>query len=189
LLEQTVGLEIEETYPKVKAVLTTNGSKILSETAPNQILLKQGSLWGVSPKTAKKIITVNLEKVNEGTYIKVSSKLASDWKNITLIGCAFAVVLVGLCVWMATDLAGFVVTRQTSFWSWLIEAGGNVDLAAAHAFINLTWGLAGFLSVIILLEGAIVVYAHSKIDTFAADALKQLSYYSIFLPHASQYAA
>jgi hypothetical protein len=76
---------------------------------------------------------------------------------------------------MAIDLSAFMVTRVPSFWSWLVTVGSNVDLVAAQVFVNLTWGLAVFLSVIILLEGAIVVYVRSKIDTFTQDALNQLS--------------
>ena len=37
-------------------------------------------------------------------------------------------------------------------------------MQAGQAFVNLAWGLAVFLSVIILLEIVIVVYVHSKID-------------------------
>jgi hypothetical protein len=101
--------------------------------------------------------------------------LASDWKNITLIGCVLAFVLVGLCVWLATDLSAFIVTREPSFWSWLVTAGSNLDVTVAHAFVNLTWGLTFFLSVIILLEAAIVGYAHSKIDLFTQEALTRLN--------------
>ena len=175
LLERAVGLKIEEAIPKLKAALTASGCKVVSETLPNQILLKQGSLWGISPKTAKKTITVNLEQADEGTRVKISSKLASDWKNITLIGCALAFVLAGVCVWMATDLSTFMATHVPSFWSWLVTVGSNVDLVAAQAFVNLTWGLAAFLSVIILLEAVIVVYVSSKIDSFAKDTLNQLN--------------
>jgi len=175
LLEQTVNLKIEDAYPKLKAALVEKGCKVISEEPPRQICFKQGSLWGISPKTAKKTITVNFESVDDGTKINCSSKLASDWKNITLIGCALAFVLVGLCMWMTTDLSSFLVTREPGFWSWLVMVGGNVDLMAAQAFVNLTWGLAIFLSVIILLEVAIVVYVRSKIDAFTEYALNQLS--------------
>ena len=175
MLERTVSLKIEEAYPKLKVALVEKGCKVTSEELPKQICFKQGSLWGISPKTAKKNIIVNLEPVSDGTRVKCSSKLASDWKNITLIGCALASALVALCVWMAIDLSAFMVTRVPSFWSWLVTVGSNVDLVAAQVFVNLTWGLAVFLSVIILLEGAIVVYVRSKIDTFTQDALNQLS--------------
>ena len=175
MLERTVNLKIEEAYPKLKAVLVEKGCRVLSEEPPRQISFKQGSLWGISPKTAKKTVNANFESVDDGTRISCSSRLASDWKNITLIGCALAFVLVGLCVWMATDLTTFMATRVPSFWSWLVVVGGKVDLAAGQAFVNLTWGLAVFLSVVILLEAAIVVYVHSKIDSFVKDALNQLN--------------
>jgi hypothetical protein len=175
LLQRTVNLKIEEAYPKLKAVLIEKGYKVVTEEPPRHIALKQGSLWGVLPKTAKKNVHIDLEPVNDGTKISSSSKLAGDWKNITIIGCALAFVLVSICVWMATDLSTFMITRQPSFWSWLVLAGSNVDSMIAQAFVNLTWGLAGFLSIIIVLEVAIVLYVRSKIDAFTEEALKQLS--------------
>lgn len=175
MLERTFNLKIEDAYPKLKAILVEKGCKVILEDPQNQIRFKQGSLWGIAPQTAKKIITSTLEAVDGETIVRFSSKLASDWKNITLIGCSFAAVLTGLCMWMASDLSGFIVSLEPSFWSWLVVAGSNVDLASAKVFVNLTWGLTGFLSLIILLEAAIVVYAHSKIDVFTEEALKTLN--------------
>jgi hypothetical protein len=175
LLERTVSLKIEDAYPKLKAALVEKGCKLISEELPWEICCMQGSLWGVLPKTAKKIVNVNFKSVEDETRISCSSRLASDWKNITLIGCAFAFVLVGLCVWMATDLSTYMVTREPGFWGWLVTVGGNLDLVATHAFVNLTWGLAVFLSAIILLECVIVLYVRSKIDAFTEEALNQLN--------------
>ncbi len=174
MLERKVDLKIEEAYTKLKAALAEKCCRVLSEESPKQICFRQGSLWGVSPKTAKKIVKVSLEPTSDGTRVSCSSMLASDWKNITLIGCAFAFALVCLCIWMATDLNTVSATHQSSFWSWLVMVGSNINSAAAQALINLTWGLAVFLSAIIFLEGAIVVYVHSKIDAFAEDVLNQL---------------
>jgi hypothetical protein len=175
LAERTVSLEIEEAYADLKAALVEKGCKILSEEPPRQILVKQGSLWGMSPKTAKKTVDINLASVDSGTRVTCSSKLASDWKNITAVGCVLAFVLVGVCLWMATDLSAFMVTHEPSFWSWLVTVEGNVDLQASQTLVNLTWGLAVFLSVVILLEIAIVVYVYSKINTFAEETLNQIS--------------
>ena len=175
MLERTFNLKIDEAYSKLKVAFLDKGCKVISEAPPNQICFKQGSLWGIAPQTAKKNITANLVTVEDGTRVNFSSKLASDWKNITLIGCVLAFVLVGLCVWMATDLSAFMVTREPSFWSWLVTVGRSVDLAAAHSFVNLTWGLTVFLSVIILLEGVIVVYARYRIDLFTQEVLNQLN--------------
>jgi hypothetical protein len=69
-------------------------------------------------------------------------------------------------VWMATDLTTLVTSNVPGFWGWLVKVNGSVDLLATRAFVNLTWGLAGFLSLVIILEGAIVVYTHSRIDSF-----------------------
>lgn len=175
MLERIVSLKIEETNAAVKTAMVEKGCRVLCEESPAQIFFKQGSVWGISPETAKKIIKVNLETVDSRTRVTCSSRLASDWKNITLIGCVLAIVLVGICVWMTTDLTTFMATREPSFWSWLLMVRGNVDLVAAQFFINLTWCLAVLLSVIILLEAIIVVYAGSKIDLFAKDALSQLN--------------
>jgi hypothetical protein len=174
LLQRTVNLKIEEAHSKIKAAFVEKGCRVLSEESPKQICFRQGSLWGVLPKTAKKIVKVRLQPIDEGAKLTCSSRLASEWKNITLIGCALALALVGLCVWMATDLNTVLATNQSSFWSWLVMIGSNVDsTATAQTFINLTWGLAIFLSAIIFLEGAIVIYVHSKIDDFAEDVLNQ----------------
>ena len=134
----------------------------------------QGSLWGILPKTAKKIVKVSLQPSDDGVRVSCYSRLASEWKNITLIGCAFAFVLVCLCVWMATDVNTVLATHQPNFWSWLVMVGNNVNSATAQAFINLTWILAVFLSAIIFLEGMIVIYVYSKIDAFSQDILNQL---------------
>jgi hypothetical protein len=50
-----------------------------------------------------------------------------------------------------SDLGAFMATREPSFWSWFVTFWGNVNLVAAQSLLNLTWGLAVFLSVIILL--------------------------------------
>lgn len=173
--ERTVSLKIEEAYADLKAVLVKNDCRVLSEEPPRQISVKQGSLWGISPKTAKKTVNVNFSSVDSGTRVTFSTKLASDWKNITVVGCALAAVLVGVCLWIAADLSSFMVTRVPSFWSWIVTVGGSVDLQAGQAFVNLAWGLAIFLSVVILLEIVIGFYVNTKIDRFAEEMLNQLS--------------
>ena len=175
LLERTVSLEIDKAYAVFKTAFTDKGCKIISEQSPNMILLRQGSLWGVSPSSAKKKIQVNLESVNSTTKVTCSSNLSSDWKNITLIGCVLAAVLVGLCLWMAYDLNTFIVTHRPSIWSWLVTANGNIDFQVGQAFVNLTKTLAVFLSVIIFVEIAITVYVHFRIDRFAEQTLNSIS--------------
>jgi len=174
VLKRTVTLGINKAYEDVKAALLKEGCKIISEEPPKKILVKQGSLWGISPRTAKKTITVNFAPVESGTQVTCSSRLGSDWKNLTVVGCALAAVLVGLCLWIAFDLDVFMVTRNPSFWSWLATVNGNVDFQVGQALVNLTKSLAIFLSVIILLEIVIAVYAQARIDKFAEVSFNSL---------------
>jgi hypothetical protein len=172
LLKRTVSLGIEKTYADLKAaVLEKKDCKIISEDPPKKIMVKQGSLWGMSPKTAKKTITVDLVAVDSGTQVSCSSRLSSDWKNLTLVGCALAAVLVGLCLWMTFDLETFMLTQKPIFWSWLITVNGSVDFQAGQALVNLTKTLAVFLAFIIVLEVVIAFYVHAGIDRSAEDTV------------------
>jgi hypothetical protein len=175
LLERTVSLKIDEAYADLRVALSDKGCKIVSEKSPEHILVKQGSLWGISPKTAKKTIDVNFSSVDSGTKLTYFSKLSSDWKNITYVGCVLAALLVGVCLWIAFDLGAFMVAQKPSFWSWLITFNGVIDFQIGHAFVRLTEFLAAFLSAVIALELVIVVYAKSKIEQFVEATINSVA--------------
>ena len=172
--EHTVNLKIEKAYAKLKTTLAQKGATVASEMEPTGLVVKQGSLWGISPITAKKTINITLDAAEEKTNIKFSSKLASDWKNITIIGCVLALILTAICVWMAADLSAFMVDGNPRFWSWIITTGDTVKFSAGETFVNLALGLAVFLSVVIALEIGIYFNAKAKIELFAQEALKGL---------------
>ena len=159
----------------MKASLAEKGCKIISEDPPKHIVVKQGSLWGMSPATAKKTVDATFKSVDSGTQVTCSSRLSSDWKNLTIIGCGLAAVLVGLCLWMALDLSMFMVTGKPTFWSWLATVNGNLDFVVAQALVNLTKALAVFLTVIIVLEIAVATYAYAGVDRFAQGTFDALS--------------
>jgi hypothetical protein len=171
LLKRILKLEIEKAYADVKAYLVLKGCKVVSEDAPKQLLVKQGSLWGILPETAKKTVDFTFVPINSTTQVTASSRISSDWKNITIIGCTIAAVLVGLCLWMSLDLTVFLESGKASFWSWLASVNGNVDVPVAQTFVNLSKSLAVFLSVVIVLEIVVVVYAYRGIDRFAQKTL------------------
>src|SRR5665647_778913 len=98
MFERTVSLEIDEAYQDLKTTLVKKGCKIISEYPPMRIIVKQGSLWGMTPKTAKRNVDFSLKYTYSETKVMTSSRLSADWKNITLIGCAFAAVLIGVCL-------------------------------------------------------------------------------------------
>jgi hypothetical protein len=174
LFQRTVSLGIDKAYADLETVLLEKGCKMISEEPPKQILVKHGSIWGLSPKTAKKVIAINFASVDSESQVTCSSRLSSDWKNLTIIGCALAAVLVGLCLWIGFDLNAFMATAKPSFWSWLATVNGSVDFQIGQAFVNLTRALAVFLSAIILLEIAIVVYVQARIDRFAEGIFNSL---------------
>jgi hypothetical protein len=171
VVEQTVNMPIADAYNDLKAHLKEQGCKTLSETPPSNLTVKQGSLWGVTPRSAKKIVTCSLNQTAGETKICCSSKLSRDWVNLTVAGTALAVVVVGLCLWMSADLTVFLGTAQPNTWSWIASTGDYIDYPRAEAFINLTNLLAIFLSAIIAAEAAIAFYARSRIDQFAKSVL------------------
>jgi sterol desaturase/sphingolipid hydroxylase (fatty acid hydroxylase superfamily) len=142
--------------------MSQRGAEVVSEAAPTQLTVRQGSLWGVTPKSAKKIIYFTFEPTEDTkTRVEYSSKVAAEWKYTTVIGCVLAVVLAGVCLWMATDLGTFLVTQQPSVWSWLITLQGTIEFQAGNAIVTLTYGLAFFLFIVVASEVAIYVNVHS----------------------------
>ena len=174
LPERIIDANTDETYEKTKTVLIGKGCTVVSEEPSRQIVLRQGSLWGLSPRTAKKNIKLSFEAKGNKTSIKYSSRLSQDWKNVTIVGCVLAFLIAVVCVWMAMDLGKFIVNGDQSFWGWIITSGDQIEFQAGEAFINLAYGLTVFLSVIIALEIAVVVYARSKIEGFIEEVLSQL---------------
>jgi hypothetical protein len=174
LVERTVGLEIDKAYAELKAFLLEKDCRIVAEEASTFISVRQGSLWGISQLTAKKIVNYRLVAVDSGTRVTVSSALASDWKNLTIIGSALAVLLASLCWWIGMDLDALVTTQQQSYWSWIATVNGYIDFQTAQMFAGLTRMLAVFLAIILAAEAVIVVYVHFRINTFAEETLKAL---------------
>lgn len=169
--QATVNLTIEDSFAKVKTALTQKGSTIVSEDAPTSLVARQGSLWGISPKTAKKTIHITLEAQGNQTTLTYNSKLASDWKNITIIGCILSAILTAFCIWVASDLSQFMVDGNPSFWAWLVSSHDTVKFQAGEALVNLSWGLAVFLTIVIVIEAAIYVYVVRHLEVFAKETV------------------
>lgn len=174
LVERTIGLDVEKAYAELKAVLVEKNCRVTMEEAPSHISVRQGSLWGISPVSAKKNVDYRLDAVEGGTRVTFSSGLASDWKNLTIIGCVLSVVVVALCLWIAADLNALVATNQQGYWSWIATVDGYVDVQTAEMFAGFTWILAVFLAIILAAEVAIVVYVQIKINMFAEETLNTL---------------
>ncbi len=164
LFERIVSSGINEAYAKVRQNLLGKGCRVVSEEVPNQIVVKQGSLWGISPKTAKKVINCRFSSLDTGTRVTVSSKLSSDWKNLTIIGCALSILLAFVCLWIAADLNALAASGKSGFWSWIAMVEGYVNVQVAQSIAGLTWALAVFLVVVVGLEGVVVYSAKIKMN-------------------------
>ena len=174
MFEKIVGLEIEKAYSELKALLLKKGGKIVAEEPPKYISVKQGSLWGISPRSAKKVVSYRLSPVDSGTRIACSSSLAPDWRNLTIIGSVLSVIVAILCWWIATDLEAYMTTQKPSYWSWIATVNGYTDFQTAQTFAGLTQMLAAFLAITLALEIIVVVYVHSKINALAEESLSSL---------------
>jgi hypothetical protein len=174
LFEKIVGLEIEKAYSELKALLLKKGGKIVAEEPPKYISVKQGSLWGISPRSAKKVVSCRLFPHASGTRIACSSSLASDWRNLTIIGSVLSVIVAILCWWIATDLEAYMITQKPSYWSWIATVNDYTDFQTAQTFVSLTQMLTAFLAITLALEIIIAVYVHFKINEFAEESLNSL---------------
>jgi len=174
MFERTVDLQMEQAFAELKAFLLKKGCKVLVEEQPTYISVKQGSLWGISPKTAKKLMNYRLSPVNHGTRIAYSSSLSADWKNLTVSGSALAVLVASLCWWIAMDLEALMITQQPSYWSWIASVDGYIDFQTGQMFISLTRMLTVFLAIIIVLELVITVYAQFRVNAFGEETLNAL---------------
>jgi hypothetical protein len=99
--------------------------------------IKQGSIWGILPRTAKKIINYSFSSTRSGTHIQFSSAFAPDWKNLTIIGYVFSFFLVGLSFWINVDLENYILTANTGFWSWIVTSANATDFSSAQSFSDL----------------------------------------------------
>jgi len=102
--ERIVNLKINEVFGKLKQLIILKGYSILNEESPSILTIKQGSIWGMTPRTAKKIVTFNLQPLKSETSIKFSSKLAPKWKNLTIAGYVLSSFLILLSLWITIDL-------------------------------------------------------------------------------------
>jgi hypothetical protein len=175
LFEFDVNLEGEKAFDSLKELLIQKGYRVVAEEPPKSISVKQGSIWGMLPKTAKKTIECRLSPADSKTHITVSSSLSSDWKNLTAIGSILSVIVAAFCLWISFDLEGFVATQQPTWWSWIANSGDFVNVQATLWIASMVGWLGVFLTVVVLLEGIIYIYAKSRIDVFAEETLKTMT--------------
>ncbi len=174
LSEKSIPLPIEQTYTQLKNILLKSKCKIIEEKPFQCISVKQGSLNGILPKSAKKTVKYYLSPEGTGTKITSCTKIASDWANLTLYGNILAAVLAGIFLWIAADMDNYMLTAKPSFWTWIARAYGYPDLRYVMFMINVTRAIAIFLALTVALEILIVIYVYPRKDAFAQETLQVL---------------
>jgi hypothetical protein len=175
LATRNVVTEIESTYSELKGVLLEKGCTIVSEEPPGHIVVRQGSLRGVSSRNAKKVVDYRILSHNSGSRIVGQSSVSSDWVNLTLWGNVAAGVLAAVFWWIASDIANFLVFGNTGFWSWLAGAFGYPNVQYAFFMVDIMKALSVVLVVTIILEILDVFIVYRGINTFAEETLDELT--------------
>ena len=175
LAEKTLVRPPEEVYSKLKEQFTQSKCRIIAEEAPHNISVVQGSLWGTSPRAAQKTITFTLQEDVSGTRVRCKSSLTSSYIMLTAVGIIFSLVLMVICVWIALDLQAYVSGGVASFWSWLAQRQGSLNLDVASLFTRLCWFLTAFLAATLIIEAIIIVRVKAKIDDFGEEIFKTLA--------------
>ncbi len=173
LPERLVNLKINEIYSEMKQFLMDRNYPIIVDEPSVYLSIKQGSIWGILPRTAKKIINYTFSSTKSGTRIHFSSSFAPEWKQLTIIGYIFSILLIGLSFWISTDLNHYLLTGNTGFWSWIATSVNSTGFNSAQSFSDLARILTLFLILILLVETFLVIYSHSKINGVAEEILNQ----------------
>ena len=175
MLKRSIVLEIEKAYSELKTILVERGSKIISEVPPEHISIQHGSLRGVSPKSAKKMVNFSMFQNKTITKIEIDSTLSSDWINLTLVGNIIAGFVAAAFWWIASDIADLVVNGNYGYWTWVAEVFGYPNVQYTLFMSNLLKALSIVLVVTIILEILDFFIVYRRIDSFAKEILYELA--------------
>jgi len=174
MLESTTSCPIEQTYIILKKILLNSNCKIISENPSQHICVSQGSLRGILPMSAKKVVTFNLFNKGSGTKLETFSRISTDWKNLTLLGSIITAILMGIFIWILIDMNSYFETARPVFWAWLAQMYGSYDSGGAMFIIRLIQSLTIFLVFTIVFEIIIVIYVYPRKDAFSRQVLEKI---------------
>jgi hypothetical protein len=175
LLERSIGLDIEKSFSELRTILLEQGGKIVSEEPSKHISIQHGSLRGVSPKGAKKVVNYQFFPSKSGTRIISCSSISSDWANLTLWGNIIAAIVAAVFWWIATDMENFVANGILGYWTGLARVFGYPSVQYVFFMINVIKALSIVLVVTIILEILDVFIVYRKINSFAEETLDDLA--------------
>lgn len=167
-------MPIEKTFSRLKQVVDENSCKIVSEEAPNFLRITHGSLKGISPVSAKKVVSFFLSSEVSGTKIASSSEISVGWRNLAIYGSIVAGVLVGILLWIAGDMSGYVESGRSGFWAWLAQIFVPYDPSMAVFIVSVIQALSVVLVATIVIEMLVVIYVYHKKNVFSQQTIETL---------------
>lgn len=174
MFERVLSSNVEKAYEELKDLLLKRNCKIVSEEQQKFIQVEQGSVWGMSPKGVKKVISFHLSSRNSGTRVASTSSLTSNWLSLCAIGYMIFAVLISIFWWIAVDLETYVTAQRGSFWGWLAEAFGYTGYQQALALINYFRIFSVLLAVGLIASVVIDVVIYVRRNSFAEETLRLL---------------
>ena len=175
MFDRKISQSIEQTYTSLEKTLVDNNCKINSKDPPRYIQVTQGSLMGISPLSAKKVVSFSLFADGSKTKVQSSSWIASDWKNLTIYGNVLTAFVIGLFLWITHDMNNYIQTAKPGVWAWIAQIFESPNMDAAILVSNLIQILAVFLVLVVLIEILIVIYVYPRKNAFAQHILKKMA--------------
>ena len=166
---------IDQAFQGLKKILLGSNCKIISEKPHTYICVTHGSLRGILPLSAKKVVSFFLTSDGKGTKISSSSQISDDWKNLTLYGSLIVAALIGIFTWISIDMNSYIETSSPSFWAWLAQIYGPQGSWGAIFLIGLIQALAIFLVFTIFFEILIVIYVYPRKNAFSRQVLEKIT--------------
>jgi len=167
LPERIIASRIEKTFVRLKQVLDESNCELVAEEVPNYLRVTHGSLKGISPVSAKKVVEFYLSSEGSGTKISSDSKISAGWKNLALYGSIVAGVLIGILLWIAGDMMGYIESARPGFWAWVAQMYVPYDPWMAVFIVSVIQALTVVLVVTIVIEIIVVVYVYQRKNVFS----------------------
>jgi hypothetical protein len=174
MLERTTSLPPNEAYEELRKILLKDKCKIIEEEPFKSILVEQGSWFGYSPKTFKKIIKFDFIPESTGTRIVSETSWTSSEVAVEILGPVIMGVFLGFLWWLASDMRTYIEGLRSSLGGRILELFGYTGYRQALALIN-TLELLVFILAVIMIFGVIHdVYCYAKRETVAERFLSLL---------------
>jgi hypothetical protein len=129
-------------------------------------------LTGISPASAKKVVVFYLSSEGSGTKISSASKISAGWKNLAVYGSIVASVLIGILLWIASDMSGYIESARLGYWAWVAQMYVPYNSWMAVFIVSVIQALAVVLVVTIVIEGIVVIYVYQRKNVFSQQILK-----------------